>query len=97
MGDLLEGLSDLMESSGCGERKIHNIGLGADAGWEPRALRPSPSLPPPGAPLGGGRLEKAGAAAAKPGAAAVAVMEGRAGAQLVAWAVVPGRVNLPQP
>lgn len=32
MGDLPEGLSDLMESNGCGERKIHNIGLGAGAG-----------------------------------------------------------------
>lgn len=60
MGDWPEGLSDLMESSGCGERNIHNIGLGADAGWESRALRPSPSLPPPGAPLGGGDLQKPG-------------------------------------
>lgn len=88
MGGLPEGRSDLMESSGCAVR-----GLGADAGGEPRALRPSPSLPPPGAPLAGG----AGAAAAKPGAAAVAVMEGCDGVQPVAWAVVPGRVNIAQP
>lgn len=60
MGDLPEGLSDLLESSGCGEHNIHNFGLGSDAGWEPRALRPSPSLPPPGAPLGGGDLKKPG-------------------------------------
>jgi hypothetical protein len=55
MGGLPEGLSGLMESSGCAER-----GLGADAGGEPRALRPSPSLPPPGAPLGRGDLRKPG-------------------------------------
>lgn len=97
MGGLPEGLSGLMESSGCGEGTIHNIGPGRRS-WRGAARAPPlPLAPTPGRAAGWGRLEKAGAAAAKPGAAAVAVMEGRAGAQRVAWAVVPGRVNLAQP
>lgn len=78
-----------MESSGC-------------AVWAPmlagsRARSAPPPAPTPGRAAGWGRLEKAGAAAAWPGAEALAVMEGLGRAQRVAWAVVPGRVNLAQP